>query len=169
MLRLVELTVAVSAEPVIRTGIWVVRVPVLPTTVAVRVVGSAPAANVTVALPVASVVADEALRKPLSTENVIVTPETAALDELTAVAVIVVVSLLSDLTDVCDDDSVIAAATGVTTTGVVGVVGVDVDDELPDPPPHAASSETRKTAVNSEAVRDQIELNMYSYGRVDCD
>jgi len=114
--------------------------------VAVRFVAFAPDENVTVALPDASLTALDALRNPLSAENVTVTPETAALEELTTVAVMVAVLLLSEATEVAEVLTLIAAAVG---TGVTGVTGVD---EFPDPPPPQALSSANSAIKKKDVV-----------------
>jgi hypothetical protein len=150
-------TVAVSVEPVTRTGICAVLPLAVATMVAVRVVGLLPAEKVTVALPVASLTALDALRNPLSTENVIGTLATAPLLASTTVAVIVLVLLLSEATEVGEALTVTAAAVG---GGVTGAVGVDDDPEPP--PPQAASIEKSAKAVRSETARDQMDFNLCS-------
>jgi hypothetical protein len=149
--------VTVSVDPVMRIGICAVLPLAVATIVAVRVVAFDPDEKLTTALPVESLTALDAVSRPLSTEKVTVTPETAAFDASTTVAVTVAVPLLSEATVVVDADRLIAAA---VATGVTGVTGVD--DELEPPPPQAASNEVSARAPMSGKARDQMNFNLYS-------
>ncbi len=135
-----------------RIGIWVDLPLAVAVIVAVRLLGfELPEENVTVALPDTSDRAEPSERNPVSAENAMVTPETAALAASTTVAVMVVVVLLSDATLVCEALRLMAAAAGggVTTGGGVVVV--------PDPPPPQALKmlETINT-TKSQTILDEI-------------
>ena len=149
--------VTVTVVPKIDIGICVERPLAVAVIVAVRVATLAvPEEKVTVALPVASLVAELAERKPVSAEKVIGTPAIAAFDESVTVAVIVVDALLSAGTLSVDADTLIAFATGVV--GPVGVVFV----EFP-PPPQAAKVAMIHIETNVSAARIRKLVNMCSY------
>jgi hypothetical protein len=150
--------VSVSVEPEMRIGSCAVLPLAVATIVAVRVAALEPDENVTVALPVVSLVALDALSKPLSTENAIGTPDTAALDASVTVAVIVAVPVLSELTVEVDVETLIAAAVGVTVTGVV----VLVDDELEPPPPQALNRANSANASQDVKARAKNLFNVFS-------
>ena len=144
--------VTVKVDPVIRTGICELLPLAVATIVAVRVLALlVPAEKVTVALPDASLTVLDALRKPLSAENVTGTPDTAALEVLTTVAVIVAELLLSDATEVRDELTLIAEADGVGGGGVVGVVVVPEP-----PPPHALNTVATNHKPTNVLTFDEI-------------
>jgi hypothetical protein len=155
---------SVTVDPLMRIGICVDLPLAVAVMVAVRVVGfDEPEEKVTVALPVESLTTEPVDRKPVSAENVTVTPATAAFDVSTTVAVIVEVVLLSAATVVGLAPRLIAAAvaTGVVVTGVVVV-------ELPDPPPpQAPSSANSAIRKKDEIARDEFIFNLCSCYRGD--
>jgi hypothetical protein len=150
--------VTVSVEPVMPIGICAVLPLAVAMIVAVRVAAFEPDENVTVALPVESLVALDRLSRPLSAENAIGTPDTAALDESVTVAVTVAVPVLSDDTVEADVDRLIAAAVGVGVTVVVVVV----DDELDPPPPQALNRANSANARQDEKARAKKLFNVFS-------
>ena len=147
----VEATVTVA--PVMRIGICVDLPLAVAVIVAVRLAGfEDPEEKVTVALPDASETAEPSERNPVSAENAMLTPATAALAASTTVAVMVVVVLLSDATLVCEALRLMAAAAGGGMTTGGGVV-----DVVPDPPPPQALNrlETIST-TKSQTNLDEI-------------
>jgi hypothetical protein len=94
-----------TVEPTIWTGSNAEAVPPAAVMVAVRLaLLKVPEENVAVALPVASVVTVEVLRRPVSALKVILASGTIALVALTAVTVIVLEFELSDLIVVGEPD-----------------------------------------------------------------
>ncbi len=147
----------VTVVPAMRIGICVDLPLAVAVIVAVRVVAfETPDENVTVALPVESLLTELAVRKPVSAENVTGTPDTAAFDASVTTAVIVVVVLLSDATLVDDAPRLMAAAVGTGT----GVAAVGELLELLPPPPHAVSRLSSDTANSSE----RCDVNRVSMG-----
>ena len=155
----VALVETVAVAPAIVIGICVEMPLAVAVIVAVLVATFVvPDENVTTALPVASLVADDADKIPVSAENVMGTPDTTALDALITVAVIVTVVLLSDATEVDDALSEIAAAVGAGVTGVTGVVV-----ELPDPPPPQALKSANSAIRKKDVVaRNEMIFNLCS-------
>lgn len=147
----VEATVTVAPE--MRIGICVDLPLAVAVIVAVRLLGFVvPEENVTVALPDVSDTAEPSERNPVSAENAMVTPETAALAASTTVAVRVVVVLLSDATLVCEALRLMAAAAGggvITGGGVVDVV-------LDPPPPQALKALETINTTKSQTILDEI-------------
>jgi len=151
-----RLVVRVRVDPLMRIGSWELLPLAVATIVAVRVVALLPAEKVTVALPLASLTALDALRKPVSTENVTATPGTAAFEALTTVAVTVAVVLLSEATEVAEAPRLIAAAVGAGGKGVVVLL-------FPDPPPPQALSSANSAIKKKDVVaRNEMIFNLCS-------
>ena len=137
--------VIVTVDPVICIGIIADAVPEVAVIVAVRLIALGPAENVTVALPVVSVVISDAPRIPVSVVKVIFTLDTRALEASNAVTVIVVVA--ESLEGTVGDE---AERLREAAEGVVGVVPVSVL------PPHPLRQQNRIKKISISAGRDNL-------------